>query len=358
MVIINDLPVDMLYEITQYLTLRDICTMRKTSSVLNYKINCIQNSILNNELRRSGKSYGVTNFNYLQSLFYSFINYHLVTFLYKFRKNNLSYNNAQYLRSYIMCYSYTSYRLNFVDGITGNPTVNLLFDKIFYYYVYTNYVHISTYPNKLELCALYNLLQIEIFQNKNDFNYWVDFLESLNKNVYSDVIFRYYSSTLDIYHVGTNLHLTFDQMYKMSSVITSIPVIKQIIGYRVLDLSRSSLNVCCVDCNEPNLFEICDLKMTHYKDDLISYNYLQLKDLLKRENIYYYTMLTNRETFLVNTMIYVKNPITNRRMRVNGNLYKQFMRSMESDKHLNKYYVTILRYIYKQQHFLKQRYFT
>ena len=57
-------------------------------------------------------------------------------------------------------------------------------------------------------------------------------------------------------------------------------------------------------------------------------------------------------------MIYVKNPITNRRMRLNGNVYKQFIRSMESDKHSNKYYVGVLRYIYKQQKLLKNRYFT
>ena len=357
MVKINDLPVDILYEVTKYLTLRDVCVIRKTSSVLNYKINCIQNSIMNNELRRSGKSYQTTNIMYLQNLFYSFINYYLVTFLYKFRKNNIAYNNAQYLRNYIMYYSYTSYRGNFIDGITNNFNVNLLFDKIFYYYIYTDYAHISTYPNKLELCALYNFLQIEIFQNKHDFDYWLDFLESLNKTRYSDIIFRYYSSTLDIYHTH-NVCLTFAQMYTMSSVVTSIPIIKKIIGYRVLDLSLTKLNLCCMNCNEANIFDICELKFSYYKDDLISYNYLQFKDFLKKENLYYYTVLTNRETFLVNTMIYVKNPITNRRMRLNGNVYKQFIRSMESDKHSNKYYVGVLRYIYKQQKLLKNRYFT
>lgn len=356
MVKINELPVDILCEITSHLSLTDVCTIRKTSSSLNYKINSIQNTIFNNELKRSGKSYGVTDVIYLQNLFYSFINYHLVSVLYKFRKSGLIFNNTRYLRSYIMNYSYKTYRnMHYIDGIVNNLNLNMLFDKIFYYYVYTNYSHISSYPNKLELCALYNFLQIEIFQNKNDFGYWLEFLESINQKVYSDIIFKYYSSTLDIYHTANSVGITFDQMCKMSPIVISAPIFKKIVGYKVLDLSRSKLNLCCVGCTEHNLYEICQIKFSLYKDDLIAYNYLQFKDLLKRESDYYYTVLSNRETYLVNDMIYVKNPVTNRRMRINGGIYKRLIRSLESD---NKYYTNILRYVYKQQMLLKERYFT
>jgi len=352
MLTINNLPPDIIYEVTKNLNLKDICNFMGTCNNLYNNIKNYEIFIFHNELKRENKLYNINNIRVTEHFFYNFLNYNIIVHLYRYRKRyyNKKNNNKISLRNFIL---YNEMQIDTIE----NVYLNNLFQKIFYFYVFNNFCHLSLYPNKFELCALYNFLQIEVFSISENFNYWFDFLESF-KLSYRNVKIKYYNSMLDLVHTSVVI-FSFDQLYEMSKYVTSIYIVKKIIGYKTLDLEKTHFNMCCFMCNEEYLLEICNLKMLFYKDDLISHNYNELKKLLFRENENYYNLLIHTETSLINNKIYIKNPITNRRMKLDGSIYNKLMKLFtENDYDYLKYYIRILSYIKKRQKTLRIRFFS
>jgi hypothetical protein len=367
------LPSDIIYEITKYLSLKDICILKSCSTSLSYYIKSVQTNILQKQLFNSNLSFFIKDRIILTNFCYNFIHYHITVHLYKYKR---IFNRSQFgnsirtigsirpnesiipIRSNDL-YNFIMYTK--VEDITTNDKINALFYKIFYFYINNNRCHISSYPNQLELCALYNLLQIEIFNPKNDFGYWFNFLESFEYG-YTDVKMNYYNYVLSNCHIE-NIHLNFNHIHKMSTTISSLYVLKKIFTFKELNLTKTKLNLCCYMCNERYLFQICKLKKKFYKDELVSYNYAQFKEMLKREHLYYYNILLNKEITIINEMIYIKNPNTNRRMRLYGRLYNNMITNFFSqedyslDQDLFQYYRSILHYITKRQIYFKTRFF-
>lgn len=370
------LPSDIIYEITKYLSLKDTCILKSCSRSLLYYIKSVQTNILQNQLRKSNLSFCIKDRSILLNFCYNFIHYHITVHFYKYKR---IYNRTQFgnsIRSNGLIRQNDAIRTNDlirpndiynfmmytkVEDITTNDKINALFNKIFYFYIINDRCHISSYPDQLELCALYNLLQIEIFNPKNDFGYWFNFLESFEYD-YFDVKMNYYNSILSNCHIE-NIHLNFNHIHKMSSTLTSLYVLKKIFTFKELNLTRTKLNLCCYMCNERYLFQICKLKKKFYKDEMISHNYIQFKEMLKREHLYYYNILLNKEIIIINEMIYIKNPNTNRRMRLYGRFYNNMITNFFSqedycfDKELLQHYKNILHYITKRQIYFKTRFF-
>jgi hypothetical protein len=348
---LSDLPADIIYEITKKLCLKDICNIMSSCRKLYNNIKNYEVYIFHNELKKINKPYNIKNIKTLDHFFYNFLNYNIITHFYKFKKRYYRKGKRELLRNFIL---YEEIPIN----ITDNTFINNLFNRVFYFYIKNNN-NLKYYPNKFELCVLYNFLQIEIFCIYDNFNYWFDFLESFD-NKYRDIKIKYYNSILDSIHNG--IIITFDQMHTISKYTTSIYIIKKIMGYKLLDLTHSYLNFCCFTCNEDNLIEICDFKRRFYKDHLVSHNYNELKNFLYKENRDFYNILINRETTLVNNQIYFKNPITNKRVRLNSNVYKQLMTFFtENDndyKAFFEYYIRILNYITRRELILRRRYFS
>jgi len=356
------LPFDIVYEITKYLSLKDICILKACSrSLLDY-IKTAETNILCNELVKSNRSFRVKNRFVLLNFCYNFINYHITVHFYKYKRifRNQCGNPIDGRDNLYNLYNFIMYTK--VEDITTNNKINALFYKIFYFYVNNNYCNISEYPNRLEICALYNLIQIEIFNPKNDFDYWFNFLESFQYG-YNDVKMNYYNYILNNCHTE-NIHLKFEEIYKISTNVTSLYLLKKIFTFKELNLTNTKLHLCCFTCNERYLFQICKLKKHFYKDEFVSRNYIQLKEMLKRENFYYYNILLNKENRIVNEMIYIKNPNTNRRMRLYGRSYSNTISSFFSqedysfDKDLFPYYKSMLDYISKRQNYFKTRFFS
>jgi len=357
---LNLLPSDIIYEITKYLTLKDICILKSCSTSLLHYIKSVQTNILQRQLIKSNLSFGVKDRNVLVNFCYNLIHYHITVHLYKYKRifNRNRLRGANSIRTNDL-YNFIMYTK--VEDITANDKINALFYKIFYFYINNNHCHISLYPDQLELCALYNLLQIEIFNPKNDFNYWFHFLESFEYE-YADVKMNYYNYILSNCHIE-NIHLNFNDIHKMSTNLTSLYTLKKIFTYKELNLTRTKLNLCCYTCNERYLFQRCKLKKRFYKDELVSHNYTQFKEMLRRENLYYYNILLNKEITIINEMIYIKNPNTNRRMRLYGRFYNNMISNFFSqenyhfDKDLFDYYKSILYYIKKRQNYFKTLFF-
>ena len=352
-----DLPFDIICEICTYCSLKDISQLKLVSKVSNNCVAELQNHIIIQNMKIFDKC---NYFKYHNDLCYDSIQYYLTDYFYKYKRifdidfwNVKMIDKCNFLKHYILNFEkYHHYPTHFIRNITNSKMINSIFNKVFKFYVNNNYIYIKAYPNRLELFVLYIFLQIEVQKNISNLDYTLDFLESSTNTI--SIKQRYYN------HILSNLHLdnyliTFDQFYKMSCSVISISVFKKIFGYKVLDLSNSILNLCCHACNEEALYGICNLKINLPNDDLLSHNYTEFKSLLKVQNIYYYTILLNYETRLINDMIYIKNPITNRRVRINGSIFRRLMTHLE--KNMFVYYKEIDNFITKRQSYLRNRLF-
>lgn len=363
------LPTDIVYEISKYISLKDISHLKMSSKLLNEKISNVQNNIIirNMKIFDSKKCINLnqSNIDYLNSLndmFYGLINYYLSFYLNKYKKmfyKDFYWKKDRYNKSFLKYYilnfdQYYMYPYNYIF-ITENQMLNYLFNKIFRFYVMKNYIDIRYYPNRLELYILYNLIQIDISQTIYNFDYTFQFLESINNYWCYNIKIKYYNYILNTFHTN-NIEFTFVQMHKMSLTVTSIPIIKKIFGYKTLDLSNTQLNLCCYNCNEINLYRICNMKRGFWNDHLISHNYMELKEFLQRENPYYYSILINQEIRIVNDMIYIRNPITNRRVRLNGYRFNNLMNYLE--KNMKREHVNLCMIIKKRQDNLINKFFT
>ena len=95
---------------------------------------------------------------------------------------------------------------------------------------------------------------------------------------------------------------------------------------------------------------------------MVNYNYNQIKLLLRRENPLYYGMMINKELELVNRLIHVRNPITNKRIHIDGVVYKKMMRIIFKTCYNNAFYlddyISILKNVDKKQNALRKKFFT
>jgi len=392
MTFFSNLPDDIIYEIAKYISIRDFCILSATSKSSNQRLKSLQSSLIIYNFKKYNIHYKNGDIQNLKELFYNCIENYLINNIYKYKlprdyrnyyfncfkehllNNNVYYRNCRFEYLYNELQSinnieqdnfensinYESLETNSNSNTNSNTNinwyVNFIFGKVFYWFVYNNYCNIRKYPNKFELYALYNFLQIEVYQNKMGFAHLFNFLESIaNTTRYYNIRLKYYSSILDTLHTNP-FTVTFDQMFTISSIVISVPIFKKLFGIRVLDLSKSKLHLCCLDCNEETLREICEFKLSYQKDDLVSYNYLEFKQLLKRENPYYFAYLENSENYHLNEMIYVKNPSTNKRMRVNGNLFKSFIKCISVDN--TYYYAKMVKNIAKRREYLRTKIFT
>lgn len=328
---VDDLPIDILYNISTFSNVIDLCNFQNINKKLRSKIYTINSDILSYQLYSKNTLLNQTNF-------YNFLNYQLVNILYKYKKRGFLPPRDEEI----------------MPEISNDKFINKLFTNIFNFYVYNNFCDIRMYKNKFELFAFYIFLEIESFTNYN-FNYFFNFLEKNHNSNLINLKIKYYNSVLYKFHSRDQcIFITFDQMYAMSKYTISIPVVKKIIGYKMLDLSNSLLNLCCFECNEKYIREICNIRRKFFKDELISFNYNQFKKMLQKNNSYYYQVLCNSENYLVNSMIYIKNPITNRRIKINNIVYQNTI-NLIKEIDINKM-EKMKKYICNQQLYFKNKF--
>ena len=255
---------------------------------------------------------------------------------------------------YMVLIEYIEKNKTFFDNIMVNVLNNL--DN--------NIQDIEHYPNKLELVLLYN--HIQVCNNNFNINYFVPFLKNqtdiLTDKMY-DIKLKYYEYVIHAVHYNWVLqNLTFSDMFYISKYIANISMLKHLMIFQKLDLKFTKFEICCISCNSIDLLEICKIKKQYYKNDLVNYNYNQIKLLLRRENPLYYGMMVNKELQLVNELIYVRNPITNKPIRIDGFIYSRMMRvifktSCNNDVYMSDY-LSILTHIDKKQNILRKKFFT
>lgn len=312
----NKICQDVFNNIANYLSIIEIARLRQTNKLLQFYVNDFENIYLTNQLKN-------VRGNIIEKKLY-FYNY------FKYIISNFSVN--KYL---------------FQNDILNNMILN----------VYNNYFK-KYYPNVLNLIIIQCFINIVYFPDnihiESGFNFLKNFNEKHHFSKFKDVIINYYTYILNSIHNEKIIYDKFNIIYDMSPHIINIYSLKKIFSYRLLDLSKTRLLFCCnlEDCIDENIKSICDTKYAYYNDDLISHNYIEVKKFLYNKCPEYYNVLIERENYLLNEKLFIKNPITNRRMRVNGKRWMFFISSLTKEDR-NDFIIDV----FKKQDILRNKIF-
>ncbi len=300
---------DIIYELTKYISFKEICIIKCCNKKLKSIISSLENNIVIHHLNLYYEN-EIVNDSYNK--------------IYRIKNNNL-YSFYNLIRMNIN--NYYNQKLTI---ISENDYINFLYKKITMYCL-KNKCDITGYPYLFDLFVFYMLINIDVYVNNNIYNkYVINFLNlsTPKKNIYNDI---FYDLKIKFYvYINSYTHhklikMDYDTIYPISRYLLNICTIKKIFMYKKIDFLFTKLYYCCHYCAFRNLKEICNIKRFYYKDKLILENYNNFKHFLSIINTDYYNFLLNRENIIVNDMIYVKNPITNKRMRINGRFYKNKM---------------------------------
>lgn len=341
----ENLDVDLFYKISKYLSIKDISNLQNTNLYIYKKIQCLHNNIMLRELKKFTNDtidvrmlkdhFYIYLTSFLNSSFLKYINCNKILYIdnntchqydinsFKFLKNNIINNiYSRILKFYIK----NKYNNNFNEVNDYNElNVSLI-----------NHKNLEGYPNKLEMIVLYNFINMECFTNLYNRDYLFDFLESLYTkkkiidDLFYDLKYKYYNYILYVEnYTPFFIKCSFNHLYQMLPYITSISVLKKLFGFKVFDLTYTKLFLCCEECVIGNIYYMCNLKNIFWKDDLICHNYLQVVDFLKREKKIYYNILIQREKYLVDSKIYITNPNTNQKMKLNSSYFRKLKLELE-----------------------------
>lgn len=426
MIYIYEIPNDILYEFCKYLDIKDWCKLSSSNRELHKKILNIQEYLLSFELHRFrnnkliisqedsnmylymnfNHAYNYTHYNhnnhntiinidskeynrfrnityktsYLKDLFYNFIKYHLNEHIKRFveYKNNDFRWNPHYIKNYnlqkyILYFSHIHPIPVGFEFLTGNYIVNNIFNRVLHFYTLNNFTNLEKYQNKYELFVLYVFLHIDLYQYTQNVPYMLHFLEIDNdiiRDRFYDIKMIYYRHVLNGIHLNTiSSRIDVKRMSYICKYISNLSILMRIMTLVPLDLQYTEFDIGCEQCNIMDLFEICFIKMTNQEDPIVSKNYRSIKDLLRRKNHFYYKMIVDRETYLINSYIYVKNPKTNKRISINGNTYRRMMKQIyhctsiysEHNNENNKVcksYNSIIKYVTNRQIYLRKKIFS
>jgi hypothetical protein len=314
----NKICQDVFNNICDYLSIDDIGKLKQTNKLIrNYVIN-FEDIYLTYQLKTNYMNISMIE---KKRNFYSYIKYIFCNFYI----NKSLFKNDILDNMILDIYNTRSY-LNILNTIIINCFINIVY-----------------FPYNITIESGFNFLQ--------------HFNKPSNFYKFKDIILNYYTYILDCIHNDRIIRNKFKIIYDISPHIINIYSLKKIFSYRMLDLSKTDILFCCnlEHCIVDNINSICDTKYAYYNDDLISHNYIEIKKFLYNRCIEYYNILIYRENFLLNEKIFIKNPITNRRMRVNG---KRWMHLILTLKKKNKsLYNDIIMDVLNQQDILRNKIF-
>jgi len=325
---LDKLHFDIINKLVDFLKLKEIYIIKSLNKKLKYTIESLEKIIVKNNLKLYINCKDNCNGRDLLDMFYNVM--------------QINFNNFYNKK---------------LTVISDNYFINNLYKKIMMHCLKSK-CYIKEYPYLFDLFIFNIYLSIDnLLHNDYVINFLI--LSAPKKCIYDDIFYnvkiKYYCDIISHKH-NKCIKIEYDILVDISRYITSLCILREIFTHKQIDFKYTKLYQCCHYCAFRNLQIICNIKKMYYDDALISKNYNNLKGFLKRKNIYYYNHLLNEETMLVNDVIYIKNPINNRRMRINGGIYKKKM--LEIYKLDYNIYNDINNYIKNKQLHLKKKFFT
>lgn len=337
----NKICQDVFNNIGNYLSIIDIARLKQINKLFNNFVNNFENVYLTSQLKINNVNGNIIRqkndfyyyFRHIIPYFYM-IKYNLNEFVNQSNVNKLDENNYF-----------------FRNKVLENMTLDI-------YNYYTNIYNSKNYPNILNLIIISSFTNIVYFPNSVNIDFGFNFLKKFNNNSkFKDIIIDYYIYILNSIHDNNVVYNALDKIYEISPHVINIYCLKKIFSYRLLDLSKTRIIFCCNlnTCVVDNIYEICNVKHAYYNDDLISHNYNEVKKILYSQSLEYYNILIYRENYLLNKKIFIKNPITNRRMRVNGSKWMELITFLKNEN--KNVYNSIILKVLKEQDRLRNKIF-
>lgn len=331
---LNKLPTELFLEIVERISIKDIIALRSTSRVLKEKVDGIGNYVITAEVKKHNLSMDwISRFEW-------------------------------HLHELIRCWKLNLLNVHHID------IPNLKKDILFHFIKHRT---ISNYPNKYNLYTAFVLTHIE-FLDYTRFHDHHLFLQQFDHATYIDALRVHYYKPILLAHaphphinfsnytVGDISYLRLDTLHELSEYITTIPLLCRLVGVKQLSLERAQLLECCEFCYNADLTSLVVYRYNRQDDDLLGYNYNQIKQFLKRMCPSKYAVIHQYELTLINRLITYTNPMTSKRLRLGTRASNRFMHHLlfettHSPMHRQVYH-SLYSYIIRRQHQLLQQYFS
>lgn len=234
----------------------------------------------------------------------------------------------------------------------NNSGLNKLFIKILIFFLQIR--NLKKYTNIFELFIFYNLFKIHIYKDITDVMWNIKFLHDFS--IHNKIKEQYFT-----YILTFDVQLNLEHIYIISKNIITLEFIQRILAYRPLELFKTKFIDNCDDEKTDKLLEeIISIKFNRSIDEIINYNYSQIKSMIKRNNCNVFNKILSKELEIINRHIYIRNPYTNLKLKLNSPhaqnlLYKLQFENPNCDSH--KHFLGIQKHIKRQQGILYSKFF-
>lgn len=327
---LDKVPREILLNIMEKVSIKDMLFIRGTCNVLKTNVDAVSGYIVRTYLKQQNLSTNVLE--QLDAYIYRVVRYH-------------SYEKEHY--RYI--------EDSIVFGKVYAPLVNH----------FIRCGTLSSFSNKILIYIAFVLGQMQ-FYNSALKQHHHSFLKHLGDSQYVQFMrFTYYTGLLKMHcpydeNVNRN-YISISMLHEVSTHVVTVSTLSKLFAIKILDLGKASLVPCCDFCYNNDLGNIVLYKFNRPQDELLSYNYLQIKNFFRNCNQSLYHSMCEYELVLINKMITYINPFNGRRLRVNNRVSNRFMYWLMFEKynspgHLNTYN-TLVNYIRRRQTELLHQFF-
>lgn len=320
---LNKLNSDILYNITGYLSDIDITNLKLTCKHANYNTNCIDDYILTRNLKSVKKTkcemYKLLN-KFLKNVYNKYLD----------RLGDFFELNSDEER-----YKYVLYYLPNLN-LYEDDILNTIYKKLLYHYLI--YGTLTNYTNKIELFTYYNLIRYCVFSNLSGIENFVYYLDKLNSwfkykpSPYYKLTVRYFYFLLSEYNI-----LYLDTLNIISKYVITTSSLRRLMQLKPLDFKKTTIykDLDYDDEFVNNLYYICILKFYCNKNETVSYNYTQFKKLCYKKCKWYFLILEKNEKSIVDRIIRITDPFSNRKMRLGSTSYKNLIKYLKQENMYN-----------------------
>lgn len=375
--LIEKLPVEIILEICKYLDFGDIYTLKYVSSELRNKIKSSQHFLITDETKKIER---MTRTICSKSHIYVYVQFHITNLFNSF------------VTFYPFIGSFPDFAIETLCSLTSNvqPVYNTLLRKVLIsafvhgnislhdeFEIFLLYIFITSSSGHVKLME-YNIRFFDSILKRKRFvvtnlerfvkSYM---LQVVNTDIHNRQQIQQLEDAIQEFQIlpeflqsspQTFYMITFDTLHIISNYITTLPILSRLFGVKKLDLRRTTFIQIPLDQDNEEiscLAHIVRFKFNRPHDMFLSYNYNQLKDLLKEQKVEYFYRIHVLETTLINRFVRYKDPFTKNFITLSSRRSRNLLYRLQYEMPHRTHEYRILCYVIKrQQDQLLRHYFT
>lgn len=368
---IASLPLDVLMRITDFCHVQDICNLSMINKRMHTKLHTIGHYILKKQFyafhQLDARNTSCKNVDaFLRSSMETFSDQMYTRYWEQYQIHDPCCKTAEFKE-------YLQETLPHLKIIYAHGIIDALYKDIFLFIVKNG--SLNNYPSIINIFACYVFLQIlyNTIPNYNNIDYIISFLDRLTlyrNSKYTSLATSYYNFLHNYYYQQSDnirsidrlpqqisfFTISLENFYLMSKLVTSVCVLKRLIGYKPLELSHTLLIRCCSRCN--NVQSAKHLVNTRYNisDNVVGHNYSEIKGILFNQNRNLYQLICAEEVAIIDKNIFIFDPITRNNISITSNYFRKLVKRLERTNE-GFYQKKLHRDIYKKRLALLTEYF-